>query len=142
MAIPHGGFKAWAINEVAYWNDDIEDLRGLKVGIDAEEYLANFLSSRKEPLLPALGGLPFSLKLHVDQDLKRFRDAGIEVTFVFNGLDLACVDLVNVLRASNKALETLDTAWRIYDAGRADDAVAAFGMACRSNVLRRVAIDV
>lgn len=124
------GFKEWALKEAAYWNDDIEDLRGLKVGIDAEEYLAGFLVSRKEPLLPALGGLPFSLKLRVDEDLQRFREAGIEVTFVFNGLEPACRDRANILKASNKASETLDTAWRIYDAGRADDAVAAFGLAC------------
>lgn len=128
----HGlGFKEWALKEAAYWNDDLKDLHGTRIGIDAEEYLTSFLISKKEPLLPALGGLPFSLKSRVDEDLQHFTDAGIEPVFVFNGLDQACNDRASILKSSVKASDILDSAWKIYDAGRADESVATFGMACK-----------
>lgn len=124
-------FKDWALKEAAYWTFGIEQLRGSKLGIDAEEYLAGLLiAQNREPLLPALGGLPFSLKQRVDEDVQRFHDAGIQPTFVFNGLDLACRDRSSILKASLRATETLDSAWRIYDAGKGDEAVSAFGRAC------------
>lgn len=121
-------FKDW----VPYWGSGIAEFRGHSLGIDAEEYLAGLLiSQNREPLLPALGGLPFSLKQRVDEDLQRFSDAGIRLTFVFNGLDHACRDRANILKASLRATETLESAWRIYDAGKGDEAVTAFGKACK-----------
>lgn len=67
----------------------------------------------------------------MDEDLQRFQDAGIEVTFVFNGVDLACKDRANILKSSARATETLESAWRIYDSGKGDEAVSAFGKACK-----------
>ena len=126
-------FKQWAFKEVAYHTSDIAELRDHSIGIDAEEYLAGLLvTNSREPLLPALGGLPFSLKQRVDEDLARFREAGIKANFVFNGLDLACRDRASILRGSARATETLESAWRIYDAGKGDEAVSAFGRACTS----------
>ena len=124
-------FKDWALNAGAVFTSDIEELRGCRIGIDAEEFLAGLLFGRdREPLLPALGGLPFELHKRIDKALERFSSACIEPIFVFNGLDLACKDRASILRASLKATETLETAWAIYDSGEGDQAVEAFGKAC------------
>ena len=125
-------FKDWALKEAAYYTDNLSALRGDVLGIDAEEYLAGLLiAQNREPLLPALGGLPFSLRQRVDDDLQRFRDAGVSVMFVFNGLDLACRDRGSIFKGAARAAETLESAWRIYDAGKGDEAVSAFGRACK-----------
>ena len=47
--------------------------------------------------------------------------------FVFNGLGLPVKDRASVLRESRKAESTLKTAWSVYDAGNAEEAVKAFG---------------
>lgn len=130
-------FKEWAHNTGALFSSDISELEGVTVGIDAEEYLAGLLiSEQREPLLPALGGLPFSLRDRVDQDIEHFSDAGIRPMFVFNGLDLACKDRASILRSSLRATENLESAWSIYDSGKGDEAVKAFGRACRFDVLQ------
>lgn len=124
-------FKEWALKEIAYYTDELSNLEGDLFGIDAEEYLVNFITQNREPLVPALGGLPLSLRQRVDDDLQRFKDAGIRVMFVFNGLDLPCRDRSSIFKASARAAETLESAWRTYDAGRGDEAVNTFGKACK-----------
>lgn len=124
-------FKDWVLKEVAYHTDEIENLRGHNIGIDAEEYLGGLLTQHREPLLGALGGLPFSLKQRVEEDVQRFKTAGVRPTFVFNGLDLACHDRANILKTSLRAAADLGDAWRIYDLGRGEEAVSAFGRACK-----------
>lgn len=132
------GFRDWVYKECAYHENPIEDFRvqaekldgGVWIGVDAEEYLAEHLAVRAEPLIPALGGLPFSLKAKVDEDIELFKQVGISLHFVFNGLEYTCRDRANILKASNRSFEALDHAWKVYDAGRADDSVSAFGVAC------------
>lgn len=107
------------------------------IGFEADDYLNSILTNiaTREPLLPALGGLPFALELHVDTDLERFEAAGIKPYFIFNGLDTACRDRKTILNESQKASKTLHDAWTVYDQGRGDDAVVAFGKACEIYLL-------
>jgi hypothetical protein len=126
-------FKEWARSEGMLMSGDVAEFRDATVGFDAEDYLNSLLNnvSTREPLLPALGGLPFALRQHVDRDLSNLEDAGIKALFMFNGLDIACRDRKSIMRESQKATKTLDEAWSVYDLGRGDDAVVAFGKACK-----------
>ena len=84
-----------------------------------------------EPLLPAHGGNGFTIKKRVAEHIARFRDAGIEPWFVFNGLDVASKDRASILNESRKAAKDLDAAWAIYDSGDGERAVQSFGRACK-----------
>ncbi|TKA73403.1 hypothetical protein B0A55_04286 [Friedmanniomyces simplex] len=125
-------FKEWAQSESLEYNGKIEQFRKSCIAFDAEDYLDTLLTAAlsREPLLPALGGLPFALQKHVDDDLQRFRDAEIKPVFVFNGLQAASKDGAMVAREAKRAAKVLDDAWSIYDQGRGEDAVNAFGKAC------------
>lgn len=126
-------FKEWAKSEGLLQSFPIDEgCRDKELGIEAEDYLNTLLtnSQTREPLLPALGGLPFALKEHIDKDLDHFRQSGIIPTFVFNGLELGCRDRKTISKESQKAAQILDQAWSVYDQGRGDDAVVAFGKAC------------
>lgn len=130
-------FKDWCRAEGLESTGETEQFEHTRIAIDAEDYLHALLtSSTREPLLPALGGLPFGLQKCVDDDIQAFSDADIEVIFVFNGLDVAAKDRQGVSREVAKASKVLDEAWAIYDQGRGDDAVAAFGKACKSGAKR------
>lgn len=127
-------FKEWSKAEGLESVGQLEQFRDLRIAVDAEEYLNVLLTQTltREPLLPALGGLPLALQKHVDGDLAGFKDAGIEPVFVFNGLDVASKDRTMIGREAKKAAATLNEAWSIYDQGRGDDAVTSFGKACKS----------
>ena len=126
-------FKDWARNEGLHSFGSLRLLKESTVAIDAEDYLNTLLiqARTREPLLPALGGLPFALEQHIDSDLANFYDADIKPIFVFPGLDVACKDRRSISRESQKAIKILDDAWTVYDQGRGDDAVVAFGKACK-----------
>lgn len=129
-------FKDWLRNEGLLHTGNIKQIfDDTIIGFEADDYLNSILTNvtTREPLLPALGGLPFGLQHHVDTDLDRFETAGIRPYFIFNGLDTACRDRKSVLNESQKASKTLHDAWTIYDSGRGDDAVVAFGKACGSS---------
>ena len=129
-------FKEWAVNENIVNVTPIENFKGARIGIDAENYLHSLLSlGNREPLLPAHAGLPFTLKKRVDEDIQSFQDAGIEPFFLFNGLDLACKDRASILSESRKASAILHEAWLVYDQGQGEDAVQKFGKACKYIVL-------
>ena len=125
-------FKEWVRAEALEETSPLEEFRGTCIGIDADDYLTTLLSTAhtREPLLPALGGLPFALEKHVDQDLANFRNMGIRPLFVFNGVQVASRDRAMVRRESQKLAKMLDDAWAIYDQGRGEDSVNAFGKAC------------
>ncbi len=126
-------FKEWATNEGLTLSGPIEQLKGARVGIDAEDYVCHILfTAHKEPLLPALGGLPLGLHKRVSEDLENFREAEITPIFVFNGLELACRDRSSIFRDSRKAEKLLNEAWSVYDKGEAGPAVDAFGRAGES----------
>ncbi|KAI7297485.1 hypothetical protein KC315_g18441, partial [Hortaea werneckii] len=62
----------------------LSEFTGTRLAIDAEDYLHTLLTNpqTREPLLPALSGLPFALQKHVDESLQGFKDAGIDVVWV------------------------------------------------------------
>lgn len=124
-------FRDWARAEALESWGELDEFAGTCLAIDAEEYLNSVLTTAatSEPLLPALGGLPFALEQHIDQDLKRFRDAKIEPLFIFNGIELAVKDSSFQIKESQKTAKILDDAWNIYDQGRGEEAVVAFGKA-------------
>lgn len=127
-------FRTWLKDEVVYVVGPLESLRNDWVGIDAEEYFNSILSPGRqapEPLLPAHGGCGFTIKKRIDEDLARFKEAGIKPCFVFNGLDLKGRDRASILKESRKATATLASAWEIYDAGDGETAVKRFGAACK-----------
>lgn len=130
-------FKDWLKGEGLVHSGDVKQIfEDTIIGFEADDYLNSILTNvaTREPLLPALGGLPFALQLHVDTDLDRFEAAGIKPYFIFNGLDTACRDRKSILNESSKAAKTLHDAWTVYDQGRGDDAVLAFGKACGFHV--------
>lgn len=132
MASRAQAFREWVVNEGLTTTGPIDQLKDTRVVIDAEDFLENILTSRatREPLLPALGGLPFALRKHVDDHIAHFKEANITPTFVFDGLDLACKDRASISRESKLAARSLDEAWSLYSQSRADEAVAEFGKSC------------
>ncbi|EME86477.1 uncharacterized protein MYCFIDRAFT_115349, partial [Pseudocercospora fijiensis CIRAD86] len=134
-------FKEWAASKGLIQKSHISDFEDATIGFDAEAFINNLLSntSTREPLLPALGGLPFALTQHIDAELARFREAKITPWFVFNGIEMAPRDRKTLLKEAQKAVKVLETAWEVYDQGRGDDAVANFGKICTyrtSHILR------
>ena len=127
-------FRDWARAEALESYASLDQLHSCYVAIDAESYLTTLLTTTatREPLLPALGGLPFALQKHIDDDLANFKQAEITPVFVFNGLDVASRDRVMIAREAKKAAAVLGEAWSIYDQGKGDEAVVAFGKACKS----------
>lgn len=131
MATQGLAFKDWATTEGCLKDSDTAELKAKHIAIDAEEYLFALLAARnREPLLPALGGLPLGLKERVEKDIAAFREGECTPFFVFNGLDVACNDRASILKESKKAASWLGEAWAVYDQGKGEAAVEAFGKAC------------
>lgn len=134
MASRAKDFRDFAANERITNTGPIDQLKEKHVVIDAEDFLEIILTSQasREPLLPALGGLPFALRKHVDVHLASFDEHNITPTFIFEGLDLACKDRSTIARDSRLAARSLDEAWNLYSQSRPDEAVLGFGKSCRS----------
>ena len=132
----HGlAFQEWAVSQGLTRTGSFEELRGIELAIDGDDYVDRILTDpvTREPLLPALGGLPFALKKHVDAHLKAFEQYDISPRFVFNGVDIATRDHDTIAREARKASDSLNEAWSLYSQSRADDAVAEFGRSCTSS---------
>lgn len=135
MAAHAVAFKEWANSDGVSVSSPIEQLKGTLIAIDAEDYVNSILvSSQREPLLPALGGLPFGLHKRIRDDLRRFREAEVDLVFVFSGMDLACRDRASIFRESRRAERALSEAWSTYDDGRSGPAVEAFGRTSKFGV--------
>ena len=126
-------FSEWAVQEGCISSGPLSQLKEKRVIIDADAFVDNLLTSAstREPLLPALGGLPFALKKHVDAHIAGFRDQSITPSFVFPGIDLACRDRASIARESRAAAQSLNEAWNLYSQSKADEAVAEFGKSCK-----------
>jgi hypothetical protein len=132
MASRAQAFRDWASSEGLITSGPVDQLKEKRLIIEAEDFLETILTSHasREPLLPALGGLPFALRKHVDAYISHFKENNITPTFIFNGLDLACKDRATIARDSRLAARSLDEAWSLYSQSRADEAVAEFGKSC------------
>jgi len=118
-------FESWSnLVEVS----QLEELKGLRVGIEASDFLRQRILNHprnKEPLVPALGGLPLAFNQHISNDLSRFQDLGITPFFVFSGLDIAKHD--NLTQQRREGADTNAAAWALYDQHYAEKAVERFG---------------
>jgi hypothetical protein len=130
-------FNIWAKDE-GYWIEDsistFSQVTDAKVAFDAEDYLNSFLTgghATYEPLVPALGGIPFTLNSHIDTLLSELHNAGIKPLFIFPGGRAMSRDRLTTSRDSQHAVTILNQAWNIYNSGRGEEAVKEFGKACK-----------
>ena len=124
------GFLEWAASAGVNHVVPLDQLRDHRLGIDAEDYINHLVSSppTREPLLPALGGLPFSLKETIKTHLSVFEKYGIQPYFVFNGLNYNGQE--DKLQAMLKASKTVTSAWYEYGQSNPETAVNEFGTLC------------
>jgi hypothetical protein len=122
------------IRDFEQWNanigelSELQELSGCRVGVEAADYLTNRILNSpraKEPLVPALGGLPLALQQHIEDDLDAFKREGIEPWFVFSGLDITKQD--EPFRQKQDEAAVNANAWNLYDSHQAEASVAKFG---------------
>jgi len=118
-------FEEWSVNLTE--THSLDELKDTRVAIEAAFYINRMLNTPhlKEPLLPALGGRPFTMKDTVQNDVKRFKDCGITPIFVFGGLDVGKQDAP--FDHSEQAARINQQAWDLYHSGQAQQAVDKFG---------------
>lgn len=130
------------IRDFEQWNanigelSELKELSGCRVGIDAADYLNTRILNHpraKEPLVPALGGLPLALEQHVEADLQEFKKLDIEPRFVFSGLDITVQD--EPFRQKQDEAAVNANAWNLYDSHQAEASVAKFGESSRISTL-------
>lgn len=113
---------------------DLESMRGCRVGIEAAEYLNQRILNHpraKEPLVPALGGLPLALTQHIEEDLASFSSFEIEPYFIFSGLDITKQG--NPFGHKTAEATVNADAWNLYDSHQAEASVAKFGESSMAN---------
>ena len=99
-------------------------LKGSMIGIDAIYYLAKILAPHREPLLPALGGFPLGLEHTIKKDLDNLRSSGVQLHFVFNGLDFGTKK--DPFRRSISAADFHAHAFETYEQDQAQEAIRIF----------------
>lgn len=127
-------FKEWAHGQNVTETAPFTQLDGKTIAIEARDYVNNILTNQvtREPLLPALGGLPFALEEQIKNQLSIFQKHNISPIFVFDGLDTVAQDRATLARRCKAAAQSLDDAWALYNASKAEEAVAEFGKSCKS----------
>jgi hypothetical protein len=108
----------------------IEEVKGFTVAVEATWYLQRILDEDSEPLLSALGGLPYGLKAEIEADLDNWNKYGVTPMFVFDGLYIIGQEDM-ALRIAKSASRRSDKAWESYRDAKTDqqlkDAVKSFG---------------
>lgn len=135
-------FDVWAQASNVLENSRLDELTGTVIAIEAAHYLSNRIFNDpqwREPLLPALGGVPFAMKRLVEGDLRKFKEHNITPIFVFGGLDVGKKDNT-VFEASKKASSTCEAAWELYNQHQAQNAVDTFGNSCTQPMAYRALI--
>lgn len=123
------GFNEWASPERLIQSSPLDQLKDRCVAIDAEHHVQRILTGdTKEPLLPALGGTPFTIEKTIDAQIKQFEDSGIKPFFVFHGI--SAIGEQRKLVAAELQAKKINEAWDLYNASNPDQAVATFGTAC------------
>ena len=75
--------------------------------------------------MSALGGFPFALKSHIENDLESMQLAGFKPLFVFSGLDVGKRDHSGRKEAAATAANL--RGWELYDQHQPVKAVETFG---------------
>ena len=90
-------------------------LRHAVIGVDASHYLNLRLNSTtsNEPLLNAIGGIPYTLKAALRDDLESFQAVDATLIFVFEGLDYKNKELYTSPR-TNVTLKAHKDGWKEY----------------------------
>lgn len=88
------------------------------------------LDEHSEPLLAALGGLPYGLRSEIEADLENWKSNGVTPLFVFDGLYIIGQEDM-ALRIAKEATRHSDKAWESYQNAKTEqqlkDAVKGFG---------------
>lgn len=97
------------------------------IGIEAAYYLDRLLNTppSKEPLLSALGGFPFALKTHIENELETMQSLGIKPLFVFSGMDYVAKEKPS--RELSDSVRLNSEAWSLYNQQSPVEAVETFG---------------
>lgn len=93
----------------------LAELDGATVAIEAKFFLRKYFDREGEsyePLLPALGGLPFGLEAFLDKELAALRECGIHPIFIFDGLDSGKKH--GPFEMTRKSSERNKAAWDLY----------------------------
>jgi len=107
----------------------LADLKHGVIGVEATSYLQRMINElAHEPLVVALGGIPFGLKKQIEVELDRWKDYNITPLFVFDGQSIVGKNEIT-MRDSKLALSKTQKAWDIYAEGQPAQAVTAFGAA-------------
>lgn len=99
-------------------------LKGSMIGVDAIYYLATLLVAHREPLLSALGGFPLGLEHTIKNDLDNLRSSGVQLHFVFNGLDFGSKE--DPFVRSTRAADVHAHAFETYEQDQAQEAIKIF----------------
>lgn len=108
--------------------NELTELSGAVVAIEAGFFLKRLLEKEGglpyEGLVPATGGIPYHLRSFIEDDLDKFKSAGVEVVFVFDGLNAGKRFLP--FRESNRAVDKCSRAWEKYEAHNSQEAKETF----------------
>ena len=106
-------------------------LKGFVLGIEAEFYIQRLLTLHKEPLVPALGGVPFALQTHIEDELDKLASEGVTPLFVFSGMSIVNKNAADLALEESNSINA--RGWELYDRGEAENIVATFE---RSGIFR------
>lgn len=99
--------------------NELNELSGAVVAIEANFFLRRLLEKQDglpyEGLVAATGGIPYHLRSFIEDDLEKFKNAGVDVIFFFDGLDAG--KRFTPFREESKAIEKCARAWEQYDMG-------------------------
>jgi hypothetical protein len=124
--LPVQKFDLWASKHVEYC--PLQMLNDAVIGVDASYYLNLRLNgNNEEPLKHALGGLPFTFKKAVEEDITFLRQKGITLVFVFDGLDYVNKTLPDSQSVESSRVQ--DGAWHHYLTGDSKRTVTDFAKA-------------
>ena len=104
----------------------------MTIAVEASWYLQNLLDipPSKEPLLSALGGLPYWLKGEIGEDLDQWKKYNITPLFIFDGLSIVGKEEM-AMRSAKEGAQRSEHAWELYNRAKSaeetKDAVTAFG---------------
>ena len=115
-------FEQWTESTGIAKQFDLKFLKDCTVGIDATHYLRTL---PQESLLSALGGAPLALESTIVRATRELRKAGLNLHFVFDGLESGVGDdpVVSAATAARFSSE----AFNLYEGKRAAEAERSFG---------------
>ncbi|KIW40201.1 uncharacterized protein PV06_07419 [Exophiala oligosperma] len=99
-------------------------LKDAVIGVDASYYLDLRVNNEVEPLKHALGGLPFTLKKAIEDDISLLRQHGVTLVFIFDGLDYVNKSAPDSLSGESRRAQ--EEAWHEYLSGNSKGTVSHF----------------